>query len=67
MATMSPAKARPAAMTPAEFRERLERAGIGQSEAARILGVGRSTVIRWLKDKTPIVAANALLIKKRIK
>lgn len=67
MCVMSPTKPREAAMKPADFTALLERTGIGQSEAARLLGVGRTTVIRWLKGDTPISEANALLIRKRIK
>ena len=67
METMSPPKARPAAMTPEAFAKLLAKAKLGQTAAARALGVNRHTIIRWLKGTTPIAEANALLIKARLK
>lgn len=54
-------------MSRAEFRDLLAAAGLGRSEAARRLGVGRSTVHRWLNGPTPIARANAALIRKLIR
>lgn len=66
MVSMSPAKPRPAAMSAKTFAKLLKDAGLGQSEAARVLGVHRHTVIRWLDGTTPIAEPNALLIRERL-
>lgn len=54
-------------MTPEAFAKLLAKAKLGQTAAARALGVNRHTIIRWLKGTTPIAEANALLIKARLK
>lgn len=54
-------------MTPDEFREILEAAGVKQGEAAERLGVTRQTVVRWLSNFTPIGRANANLIRLTFK
>lgn len=66
MVTMSPAKPRPAAMSARTFAKLLKGAELGQSAAARLLGVHRHTIIRWLDGTSPISEANALLIRDRI-
>ena len=63
MATMSPAKPRLAAMTPAAFNKILKANGLSRTKAAEVLGVGRRTIIRWGTGETPISRQNALLIK----
>lgn len=65
MGVMSPA--REAAMSAEEFAKLLESKGMSQAEAARALGVHRSTVLRWLTNEAPITAANSLLIRSRIR
>lgn len=63
MATMSPAKPRPAAMTPAAFNKLLKANGLSRTKAAEVLGVGRRTVIRWGTGETPISRQVAALIR----
>lgn len=65
MSVMSPA--RKAAMSAEEFTKLLETKGISQAEAARLLGVHRSTVLRWADGTAPITEANTLLIRDRIR
>lgn len=62
-----PARPRPAHMTPQQFREIIEAAGVTQGEAAERLGVTRQTVVRWLGNSTPIDKANATLIRATFK
>lgn len=54
---------KPAAMTPAEFREILERRGLTQRAAADLLGYTRVTVNWWATGRHPIVPAAAALIR----
>lgn len=67
MVSMSPPRKRAEAMSSTTFAKILRDAGLGQTAAARLLGVHRHTVIRWLDGTTPISDANALLIRNRIK
>jgi transposase len=66
MKTM-PRKKRKPAMTPKAFRDLLGAAGLDPQSAAPLLGVGKSTVYRWLSGDTNIAASSALLIQSRIK
>ena len=61
-----PANPQPAAMTADEFRAILDVAGLNTVQAAKILGVGTTTVDRWLHGETPISEARAALIRARI-
>ena len=61
-----PAHRQPAAMTADEFRAILDAADLTIAEAAKALGVGTSTIDRWLNDETPISEARAALIRERI-
>ncbi len=63
MRTMPP-KPRKAYMTPAQFRAILAKAKVKNTHAAVMLGVARTTVIRWLNESTPISRANARLIRE---
>lgn len=49
-------------MTPAQFKARLEAAGLNQTQAADLLEIARTTVVRWLNGSVPISRANARLI-----
>lgn len=62
-----PPKPRKRAMTGREFKSLLDASGMDTKQAAEILGVGRTTVYRWLNGTTPITAANAMLVKDRIR
>jgi transcriptional regulator with XRE-family HTH domain len=53
-------------MTPAEFCDMIEAAGLTQESAAELLGVKQSTVFRWLNGETPISEEKATLIRERI-
>ena len=55
------------AMSADEFRAILEAAGVPQHRAAVLLGVGQTTVFRWLHGEAPISEARAALIRERIK
>lgn len=54
-------------MTPTAFKRLLKEAGVNHSEAARLLGVDRRTVIRWLRGEVTISPGNALLVTATIK
>ena len=55
-------------MKPDELRRLMEAAGVTKKTAlARLLGVHRATVYRWLGGTTPIDAANAMLIRSKLK
>ncbi len=63
-----PTEPRPPAMTPDELRALMEREGVArQEDLALIVGVHRITVNRWLKGRTPISEALALLIRDKLK
>jgi transcriptional regulator with XRE-family HTH domain len=62
-----PARPQPPAMTPDEFRARMEAAGLTERTAAEALGVNKNTVYRWLSGETPIAADKAALIRQRIR
>lgn len=65
-----PAKPQPAAMTPDELRELIAAAGLAdatKSKVAETIGCARSHLYRWLSGETPIDAANALLIRSKLK
>lgn len=62
-----PAKPRPAAMEPKKLRAIIEAAGLSQRKAAKLLGVARQTVTRWLSGHTPISRANTRLINEVLK
>ena len=49
-------------MKPKQFAELLAAAGLNQTQAAALLEVARTTVVRWLNGSTPISRANARLI-----
>lgn len=51
-------------MTPAKLRTMIAAAGLSQVKAAKLLGVARQTVTRWLSGHTPIDRANARLINE---
>lgn len=60
---------RPKFMTPAELKRLIKGAGYAKatkSEVARVLGVARSHLYRWLNDETVIDEASALLIRSRL-
>jgi transcriptional regulator with XRE-family HTH domain len=54
-------------MKGSDFRRLIEAADLDTKQVAELLGVGRSTVYRWLNDETPISPGNVLLIRSRIK
>jgi DNA-binding transcriptional regulator YiaG len=60
-------RARPAAMTPDEFRALLDASGLTQAAAAVQLGVTGATVFNWLEGHTPITADRAALIRALIR
>lgn len=64
-----PSKPKPPsrAMTGAELRELIERAGLTSTEASERLKVSRPTVWRWINSKTRISPAMSDLIRHRIK
>lgn len=64
MCVMSPA--RQAGMSATEFKKLLKNAGLKHAEAARLLGVHRSTVMRWADGTAPITEANSLLVRAKI-
>lgn len=64
---MAKKSAKPAAMSPETFRELLASAYLNQTQAAVRLDVNRRTVLRWLAGTTNISAANAALIRSKIK
>jgi len=65
--TPVPPTPRKPAMTPEEFRELLESAGLTIREAADLLGVSNPTVSRWQTGKTPIGNSSAKLIRALMK
>lgn len=62
-----PVRQKAAHMTPEQFRAILEASSLTQGEAADKLGVTRQTVVRWLSGFTPIIRANANLIRLTFK
>ena len=66
-ACVMPHQPQPSAMSADEFRAILEAAKMPQHRAAGLLGVGSTTIFRWLNDETPITEARAALIRERIK
>lgn len=56
-------RARPAAMTPAELRALIEKAGLTNPEFAERLGITRQTAWMWTTGRTPISRqAQALIL-----
>ena len=55
------------AMSADEFRAILEAAKVPQHRAAKLLGVGQTTIFRWLNNEAPISEARAATIRERIK
>jgi transcriptional regulator with XRE-family HTH domain len=49
-------------MTAKQFSAALERLGLSHRTAARVLGIGRNTVIRYAHDHTPVAPCVARLI-----
>jgi plasmid maintenance system antidote protein VapI len=58
-----PPTPRKAVMSPEAFRSLLKKVDVNHTQAAKRLGVGRATVLRWLNGTTPISRANARLIR----
>lgn len=54
-------------MTPAEFRDLIDAAGLKRVRVAELLGVTRQTVTRWQSGYTPIGRAESVLIRRTIK
>lgn len=61
-----PRKPRKKAMEPRELRELLDANELTLEAAAKLLGVAKSTIHRWLKGPTPIAESSALLIRAHI-
>ena len=49
-------------MTPADLSATISRLGISQAEAARLLGVDRASVTRWVRGKVPVPGPVARLV-----
>lgn len=54
-------------MKPEQLRQIIERFDLSVSSAAKLLGVHRVSVHKWLSGKTPISAAATALIRERLK
>lgn len=62
-----PRKPRKSGMERQELRALLDANDLTLDAAAKLLGVAKSTVHRWLKGPTPIAESSAFLIRARIK
>jgi DNA-binding transcriptional regulator YiaG len=50
-------------VTPAQLRAVLDRLGLSQSEAARLLSIDPRTMRRWVLDEQPVPAPVAILFR----
>lgn len=50
-------------MSAAELRAILDRLGLSQSEASRLLGIDPRTMRRWVLDEQPVPAPVAILFR----
>lgn len=58
---------RKSAMTPDQLRARIDASGLSVSAFARLLGVDRGTVHRWLSGMHAIDSGSAALIREKLK